>query len=217
MRPLGLRQSAQRTPQQQDGSRPNPTPGEQTLSLADEQRTAGCHFRFARPDLTCPDLPSSALNKPSKCQTRRRCGRRSINAGKHRAARGGRIMHDAESREWVEQLRSEHPRHEEAVGELHAVLVRVAFHELSLEQREQLEVLAAAAGGLTDRQRAGTSPAPTSSQRRSIWSRGRRSVRTRAWRPTTTSTTHGTPLGRIALRSRRWLGSPTWSRSSRTR
>src|SRR4051812_23972508 len=46
-------------------------------------------------------------------------------------------MHDAESRQLVEQLRSRHPRHEEAVGKLHGVLVRVAFHELS-RRRGQL-------------------------------------------------------------------------------
>ena len=52
-----------------------------------------------------------------------------------------RVMHDAESREWVEQLRSGHPRHAEAVGKLHAVLVRVALHELS-RRRGQLGAIA---------------------------------------------------------------------------
>jgi RNA polymerase sigma-70 factor, ECF subfamily len=40
------------------------------------------------------------------------------------------VLHDAESRAWVEQLRPAHPRHEEAAARLHDVLVRVAFHEL---------------------------------------------------------------------------------------
>jgi RNA polymerase sigma-70 factor (ECF subfamily) len=53
----------------------------------------------------------------------------------------GRVTHDAESRLWVEQLRSGHPRHEEAVGKLHGVLVRVAFDELS-RRRGQLGAIA---------------------------------------------------------------------------
>jgi uncharacterized protein (DUF427 family) len=40
-------------------------------------------------------------------------------------------MHDAESKEWVERLRSGHPRHAEAVAKLRGVLVRAARHELS--------------------------------------------------------------------------------------
>jgi RNA polymerase sigma-70 factor (ECF subfamily) len=40
-------------------------------------------------------------------------------------------VYDTESRQWVEQLRSGHPRHDETVGRLHGVLVRVAVHELS--------------------------------------------------------------------------------------
>jgi hypothetical protein len=55
----------------------------------------------------------------------------------------GRVSHDAESRLWVEQLRSGHPRHKEAVGKLHGVLVRVAFDELS-RRRGQLGAI----GGL---------------------------------------------------------------------
>lgn len=43
----------------------------------------------------------------------------------------GRVTQDAESRLWVEQLRSGHPHHKEAVGRLHGVLVRAAFDELS--------------------------------------------------------------------------------------
>ena len=49
----------------------------------------------------------------------------------------GRVTDDPESRLWVEQLRSGHPRHEEAVGRLHSVLVRVAYDELS-RRRGQL-------------------------------------------------------------------------------
>ncbi len=44
---------------------------------------------------------------------------------------------DAGSRQWVEQLRVGHPRHEQTVGRLHDVLRRVAFHELS-RRRHQL-------------------------------------------------------------------------------
>src|SRR5919197_66388 len=36
-----------------------------------------------------------------------------------------------ESEQWVEQLRPGHPRRDPTVARLHAVLVRVAFHELS--------------------------------------------------------------------------------------
>jgi DNA-directed RNA polymerase specialized sigma24 family protein len=53
----------------------------------------------------------------------------------------GRVMHDAESKGWVEQLRSGHPRHEQAVAKLHGVLVRVAIHELS-RRRWQLGSIA---------------------------------------------------------------------------
>jgi RNA polymerase sigma-70 factor, ECF subfamily len=53
----------------------------------------------------------------------------------------GRVTHDAESRLWVEHLRSGHPRHEEAVGQLHGVLVRVAFDELA-RRRGQLGSMA---------------------------------------------------------------------------
>jgi RNA polymerase sigma-70 factor (ECF subfamily) len=44
---------------------------------------------------------------------------------------------DPDSRRWVEQLRIGHPRHDQAVGALHAVLRRVAVHELS-RRRDQL-------------------------------------------------------------------------------
>jgi len=50
-------------------------------------------------------------------------------------------MRDAESKEWVEQLRSGHPRHEQAVAKLHGVLLRVAIHELS-RRRGQLGSIA---------------------------------------------------------------------------
>jgi RNA polymerase sigma-70 factor, ECF subfamily len=53
----------------------------------------------------------------------------------------GRVTQEAESRLWVEHLRSGHPRHEEAVGQLHGVLVRVAFDELS-RRRGQLGSIA---------------------------------------------------------------------------
>jgi RNA polymerase sigma-70 factor (ECF subfamily) len=56
-------------------------------------------------------------------------------------AETGRVVHDAESKEWVEQLRPGHRRREEAVGRLHQVLVRVAVHELS-RRREQLRSIA---------------------------------------------------------------------------
>jgi RNA polymerase sigma-70 factor, ECF subfamily len=46
-------------------------------------------------------------------------------------AQPGRVMHDFESKDWIEQLRSGHPRQEETVRKLHGVLVRVAVHELS--------------------------------------------------------------------------------------
>ena len=51
------------------------------------------------------------------------------------AATTGR--HDEDSRQWVEQLRAGHPRHDEAVARLHALLLRVAVHELS-RRRSQL-------------------------------------------------------------------------------
>jgi RNA polymerase sigma-70 factor (ECF subfamily) len=59
----------------------------------------------------------------------------------HRAGDAGRVTHDAESRLWIEQLRSGHPRHDEAVGRLHAVLVRVAYDELA-RRRDQLGAIA---------------------------------------------------------------------------
>lgn len=51
------------------------------------------------------------------------------------------VTHDAESRLWIEHLRSRHPRHEEAVGQLHGLLVRVASDELS-RRRGQLGSIA---------------------------------------------------------------------------
>jgi RNA polymerase sigma-70 factor (ECF subfamily) len=42
-----------------------------------------------------------------------------------------------EREEWVERLSAAHPDHERAVAELHEVLLRVAFHELS-RRRSQL-------------------------------------------------------------------------------
>lgn len=57
------------------------------------------------------------------------------------AATGER--HDEESRQWVEQLRAGHPRHDQAVSRLHALLLRVALHELS-RRRAQLGSIAGA-------------------------------------------------------------------------
>ena len=48
-----------------------------------------------------------------------------------------RATHYVESKLWVQQLRSGHPRHEEAVGKLRGVLVGIAFDELS-RRRGQL-------------------------------------------------------------------------------
>jgi RNA polymerase sigma-70 factor, ECF subfamily len=44
---------------------------------------------------------------------------------------------DADSRQWVEQLRTNHPRYERAVARLRDILLRVAYHELS-RRRGQL-------------------------------------------------------------------------------
>lgn len=44
---------------------------------------------------------------------------------------------DRESKRWIEQLRAGHPRHDQALAELHDLLVRVAVHELS-RRRGQL-------------------------------------------------------------------------------
>lgn len=44
---------------------------------------------------------------------------------------------DLASRYWTEQLRAGHPRRDETVAELHAVLQRIAYHELS-RRRGQL-------------------------------------------------------------------------------
>jgi RNA polymerase sigma-70 factor (ECF subfamily) len=48
---------------------------------------------------------------------------------------------DPASRRWVEQLRSDHPRHQQAVAKLHDVLQRAARHELH-RRRPQLPMLA---------------------------------------------------------------------------
>ena len=45
---------------------------------------------------------------------------------------------DADSRQWVEQLRTKHPKHDRAVARLHEMLLRVAHHELS-RRRGQLQ------------------------------------------------------------------------------
>jgi RNA polymerase sigma-70 factor (ECF subfamily) len=47
---------------------------------------------------------------------------------------------DATSLQWVEQLRPDHPRHEQAVAKLHGVLQRAALHELH-RRRGQLASL----------------------------------------------------------------------------
>lgn len=44
---------------------------------------------------------------------------------------------DADSRQWIDQLRAEHPRHDQALARLREVLLRVALHELS-RRRGQL-------------------------------------------------------------------------------
>jgi RNA polymerase sigma-70 factor (ECF subfamily) len=44
---------------------------------------------------------------------------------------------DQASRRWTEQLRPDHPRRDSTVAELHAVLLRIAYHELS-RRRAQL-------------------------------------------------------------------------------
>jgi RNA polymerase sigma-70 factor (ECF subfamily) len=54
---------------------------------------------------------------------------------------GTRARPDDESCRWVEQLRAGHPRHDQAVARLHAVLLRVAFYELS-RRRAQLRSIA---------------------------------------------------------------------------
>src|SRR5919201_6075404 len=43
----------------------------------------------------------------------------------------GPAVYNAESKEWVERLRSGHPEHEQAVAKLHDLLLRVSSHELS--------------------------------------------------------------------------------------
>jgi RNA polymerase sigma-70 factor, ECF subfamily len=50
------------------------------------------------------------------------------------------VRPDAESRRWLEQLRAEHPRHDEAVRRLHEVLRRIAVHELA-RRRPQLRAV----------------------------------------------------------------------------
>jgi hypothetical protein len=51
-----------------------------------------------------------------------------------RPSAGARVqrarLSDPASRRWVEQLQSDHPRHEQAVAKFHDVLQRAAFHEL---------------------------------------------------------------------------------------
>jgi RNA polymerase sigma-70 factor (ECF subfamily) len=51
-----------------------------------------------------------------------------------------RVALDAESRQWVEQLRLGHPRRDQAVVRLHDVLRRVALYELSRRRRELLSI-----------------------------------------------------------------------------
>src|SRR5262249_8046721 len=48
-----------------------------------------------------------------------------------------RMRPHRESEQWVEQLRTGHPRRDQTVAKLHKVLLRVAFHELS-RRRQQL-------------------------------------------------------------------------------
>src|SRR5207248_8276821 len=50
---------------------------------------------------------------------------------------------DPASRRWVERLRPDHPRHEQAVAKLHDVLQRAALHELH-RRRGQLQSVAGA-------------------------------------------------------------------------
>jgi RNA polymerase sigma-70 factor, ECF subfamily len=52
------------------------------------------------------------------------------------STRGTPVGVDADSRRWVEQLRVEHPRYQEAVARLHDVLQRVASYELSRRRRQ---------------------------------------------------------------------------------
>ena len=62
--------------------------------------------------------------------------------GVERQASGQRhVSGDPVSRRWVEQLHSDHPRHEQAVGRLHDLLQRAALHELH-RRRGQLASLA---------------------------------------------------------------------------
>jgi RNA polymerase sigma-70 factor (ECF subfamily) len=53
----------------------------------------------------------------------------------------GPAVYNAESKEWVERLRSGHPEHEQAVAKLHDLLLRVSSHELS-RRRWQLGSIA---------------------------------------------------------------------------
>jgi len=73
---------------------------------------------------------------PDACDREaKRCGPAPVIGG------GGSIPEraepDAESRQWVEQLRAGHPRRDKTVESLHNVLRRVAVHELS-RRRHQL-------------------------------------------------------------------------------
>jgi RNA polymerase sigma-70 factor, ECF subfamily len=56
---------------------------------------------------------------------------------------GAAATPDRESSRWVQELRREHPRHDQAVAQLRDVLLRVAVHELS-RRRAQLGTLAGA-------------------------------------------------------------------------
>ena len=78
-----------------------------------------------------PAVPSFAIVRPPP----------TIRTVSTEPARPGRVMHDSESKDWVEQLRSGHPRQEETIRKLHRVLVRVAVHELS-RRRGQLGSIA---------------------------------------------------------------------------
>jgi hypothetical protein len=64
-----------------------------------------------------------------------------IDAVSGEPAETGRAMGDEESQEWVERLRPAHARHGETVGKLRAILLGVAFHELS-RRRGQLGSIA---------------------------------------------------------------------------
>ena len=77
---------------------------------------------------------ASSVHWPSASATRAGAYHRAVST---EPGDTGRVTHDAESRLWVQQLRSGQPRHEEAVGKLRGVLVLVALDELS-RRRAQL-------------------------------------------------------------------------------